>query len=46
MLQRNLLSEALWCSTDTSRLIVIVHVSAAEARDKEGHCAPTEGRGG
>lgn len=28
---------------DTSRLIVIVHVRAVEVRDKEGHCAPTEG---
>lgn len=43
MLQKNLLSKSLWCNTDTSRLIVIVHVRAVEARDKEGHCAPTEG---
>lgn len=43
MLQRNLLSKSLWCNTDTSRLIVIVHVRAVEVQDKEGHCAPTEG---
>lgn len=43
MLQRNLLSQSLWCNTDASSLIVIVHVRAVEARDKEGHCAPTEG---
>lgn len=43
MLQKNLLSESLWCNTDTSRLIVIVHVRAVEVQDKEGHCAPTEG---
>lgn len=43
MLQKNLLSKSLWCNTDTSRLIVIVHVRAVEVRDKEGHCAPTEG---
>lgn len=43
MLQKNLLSKSLWCNTDTSRLIVIVHVRAVEVQDKEGHCAPTEG---
>lgn len=43
MLQKNLFTESLWCSTDTSRLIVIVHVRVVEVRDKEGHCAPTEG---
>lgn len=43
MLQRNLFSQSLWCNTDASSLIVIVHVRAVEARDKEGHCAPTEG---
>lgn len=43
MLQKNLLSKSLWCNTDTSRLIVIVHVRAVEVLDKEGHCAPTEG---
>lgn len=46
MLQKNLLSKSPWRGTDASGLIVIVHVRAAEVRDKEGHCAPTEGTAG